>query len=108
MTHLTIYITYGNEENALEVSRALLEQKLVACANIFPPIRSLYHWDGALQDEPEIAVLYKTTAENYDALEKNVKALHSYDEPCIVAYPIEKGSAGFLEWISAQTTGGVQ
>lgn len=103
MDNILIYCTFGNEENAQSTAKALVEERLVACANILPTMRSFFHWDGAVQDEKEIAVIFKTTESHYDAVEKRIKELHTYDVPCIVVLPIQNGNPDFLNWISEQT-----
>ena len=97
-----LYVTYKDRQQAQEISKILVEARLVACANIFPAHESLYWWDGAVQNATETAVLYKTRAENFAAVEAKIKAFHSYECPCIVALPIEKGYKPFLDWISRE------
>ncbi len=98
-----IYATYKDVAQARDISKALVEARLVACANILPAHESLFWWDGAVQNAPEVAVICKTRAENFAAVEARIKELHSYDCPCIVALPIEAGHKPFLEWIAAET-----
>lgn len=74
----------------------------MACANIFPAHQSLYWWEGAVQSASETAVIYKTRAENFEAVKDKILSLHPYECPCIIALPIEKGHAGFLEWIEKE------
>lgn len=102
---IMIYVTYPGVEVAESVSKTLLEARLVACANILAPHRSLYWWEGAVQDEEEVAVLYKTRREQYEAVEARIKALHPYDVPCIVSWPVHKGEQGFVSWVREQTGG---
>ncbi len=94
-----IYMTFGNKEEARSVGKTLVEERLVACVNIFDGINSLYIWDGALQDDQEVSVIAKTTAANVDAVVERVKTLHSYDCPCIAALPLKGGNREFLDWI---------
>lgn len=99
MTVLCVYVTYKDQAQAQAVSKAAIDARLAACANIFHVHESLYCWDGAVQNSTEVAVLYKTTAALYPALEAKIKALHSYECPCIVAWQLEHGNPAFLEWI---------
>ena len=99
-----IYITIGSEEEAQKLGKSLVEEKLVACVNMFP-IRSIYRWKGELQEERELAIIAKTKDELVDRAIKRIKELHPYEVPCIVSIPIEKGNEEFLRWI-AESTGG--
>ena len=102
---IIVYVTYPNKEEAKRVSEMLVQERLVACANILSGHESLYWWQGKVQNETEVAVLYKSRNENFDALEARIKALHSYDVPCIISWPIEQGHGPFLKWIEEQTGG---
>ncbi len=92
------YFTTKDKEEAKKIIMELLQQKLIACANIFP-IESLYTWKEELCEETEYAIIAKSTQENYEKIENTVKSLHSYEIPCIVSFPITKGSQEFLSWI---------
>lgn len=99
-----IYTVFPDEDVAAETARAALEKKLAACANILPVMRSLYLWKGKIEDEAEVAVIFKTTDDRYDALEKLIRKHHPYEVPCIVALPIENGHAPYLQWVVDQTS----
>ncbi len=103
MTQCLVYMTAGSEEEALAIGKALVEARLAACVNILGPIRSLYWWDGKVQDDGEIAFLAKTEEDRLAVLTETVRALHSYDTPCIITLPITGGDAGFLSWITETT-----
>jgi len=98
-----IYITASNADEALRIGRALVEERLAACANIIGPIRSLYWWEGKLQEEPEAICLCKTRAALVARLTQRVKELHGYECPCVVAVPIDGGNPAFLEWVERET-----
>lgn len=98
-----IYVTYPALEKAREVSRILVEERLVACANIFPAHESLYHWDGAMQSENEVAVIYKTAQTRFEPLKARILALHPFECPCIAAMPIENAHDDFVRWIVSET-----
>lgn len=100
-----IYVTYPNKEEAQRVSSALIEERLVACANILAAHDSLYWWDDAVQSEQEVAVLYKGVAARFDDVKRRILALHSYDVPCVVSWDIAQGHAPFLQWIEEQAGG---
>ena len=100
---ILIYVTYPSQEDARSISKKLLENKLVACANIFPAHESLYWWEGEIENAQEIAVIYKSRDELFDQIKAQIETLHSYDVPCIVALPIENGTPAFLKWIETET-----
>jgi periplasmic divalent cation tolerance protein len=97
-----VYITAKDEEEANRIGQALVGEKLAACVNIHP-IRSIFRWQGKISQEDEMAILAKTRAELVDEVMSRVKELHSYEVPCIIVLPLEKGNPDFLEWISQLT-----
>ena len=103
---ILIYMTASSEEEASTISKTLVEERLVACANMMPRHKSFYWWDGAVQQEAEHAVLFKTTADKFKKVEARVKDLHSYDVPCVVSFDISQGAQSFLDWIAAETQSG--
>lgn len=105
MQAIMVYVTYPDKTCASAISRQLVEERLVACANIFPAHESVYWWEGAVQEATEIAVIYKTQAGMFEKLEQKVKALHPYECPCIVSISLENGHKPFMDWIAAQTGG---
>ena len=102
MQYRSIYITARDEAEARKIGRMLVEEKLAACVNIHP-IQSIYRWHGKIEEEGEIAIWVKTRAELADRVIERVKELHSYEVPCIVSLPIEKGHPAFLQWIGEST-----
>ncbi len=98
-----VYMTASDLDEAGRIGKALVDKGLAACVNVLGPIRSLYRWDGEVQDDAEVAFIAKTTAERLEELTAEVNRLHSYDLPCVVALPLVGGSAAFLAWIAAQT-----
>lgn len=101
---ITLYCTFPNAESAEQVSRSLVEARLVACANIMPGQgTSIYWWEDKIQTEGEIYVLYKTRAANFDAVRDQVISLHPYENPCIIALPIEAASDAYADWVRQET-----
>jgi len=96
-----IYMTAGSLEEAGRIGRELVSSRLAACVNILPQMRSIYRWEGKLQEDSEVVMIAKTTAARSAELIAKVKALHSYAVPCIVALAVEDGYPPFLEWIAA-------
>jgi periplasmic divalent cation tolerance protein len=104
MKAVTLYITASSELEARAIGHSLLKERLVACVNIFPRIQSLYWWNDEIQDDSETAFFAKTTEDKVEKAVKRVCELHSYDVPCVVTLPIEKGNPDFLNWIGQETT----
>ena len=96
---LSVYATAADADEARRIGHALVEENLAACVNVLPGHTAIYRWEGKLEEGAECAFLAKTTAGRFDALRARVRALHSYDLPCIVAFPAEAGDADFLAWV---------
>ena len=101
--YVTVFVTAANKDEAEVIARTLVQERLVACANVMDGIRSYFQWEGDVQAEDEVVLLAKTRSALFSDIEDRVKELHSYDCPCIVAWPIEVGSADYLAWIEAET-----
>lgn len=98
---LSVYITATSKDEAEKIAVALVEEHLVACVNIFPNVVSVYRWKGQTERAEELVLIAKTTTEKFDAIEKRIKEIHSYECPCIVAVPLAAGSKEYLEWIKS-------
>jgi len=94
-----VLVTAPNQTDARSIARALVGDGLAACVNILGPIRSIYRWRGAIEDEAEYLLLIKTRASLFDRLERRVRELHSYDLPEVIALGIETASAPYLKWL---------
>ena len=103
MSECMIYITAGSMEEAEIIGRNLVSRKLAACVNIIGNMKSIYHWEGKIETAEEVVVIAKTKKELVNELIENVKTLHSYDCPCVVAVPIVDGNTDFLKWIRNET-----
>lgn len=99
---IVIYITCLGEEEARKISKHLLDKHLIACANMFP-VRSMYLWKGKINDGAEFAIIAKTKKENFDAVQKEVKKLHSYDVPCIECWNVEDVNKEYRDWVEKET-----
>ena len=104
MTFVFAYVTAGSTDEAQRLAHSIVEERLAACANILPGMRSVYWWEGKLGEADETVVIFKTRAERFDALAARVKALHSYDCPCVVALPVTAGLPAYLDWIGSEST----
>lgn len=104
MTAAIVYITTADREQALSLGRALVEERLAACANVLHPMTSLYWWDGAVQTGDEGVLILKTRQELVPRLTERVKELHTYDCPCVVAWPLAAGNPAYFAWIESETT----
>jgi periplasmic divalent cation tolerance protein len=103
---LIVYLTAGSAEEAGRLADALVNERLAACVNVLPHIRSVYRWRGGVERAEESALIAKTRADRFDALCARVRALHSYETPCIVAWPITRGFSPFLRWVSEECVAG--
>ena len=96
---IVVLITAPNREEAIRLADMLVGAHLAACVQLLPEMESVYRWEGKIERQPEILLLIKTTRARFDELEREVRALHSYDTPEIVALPIVAGSEPYLRWL---------
>lgn len=99
-----VYTLFGSAEAAERVARQLLDERLIACANMLAPAVSLYEWNGGVERAHEVPVLFKTAAARRDALMDRLAQLHDYDVPAILALPVEAAAPVFGKWVADQTT----
>ena len=100
-----VLITAGTEEEAARIGLTLVEERLAACANLVPRIRSIYRWKGQICDEQEFLIIVKTRTSLFQELEKRVRELHSYEVPEIISFPVTRGLPQYLEWVQDETAG---
>lgn len=100
-----LYVTAPDAETGERIGRALVEERLAACVNILPGMRSVYRWEGAMEAAEEAVMIVKTTERRAAAARDRILALHPYGEPCVLALPVAQAAsaAGFLDWIAAET-----
>jgi periplasmic divalent cation tolerance protein len=101
--YLQVQTTTDSRAEAMELSRAAVESRLAACAQVAGPVASMYWWDDGLERAEEWLVLFKLPADRYEDLAAFIADRHSYDEPEIVALPIVTGSAAYLSWLRDET-----
>lgn len=99
MSVLSIYAVFADAEEAERIGRTVIEERLAACVNILLPVRSIYLWKGKVETADEVAAIFKTHHWRSDALMERIADLHSYDVPCIVAWPIEKIVGSYADWV---------
>ena len=95
--------TAPDAEVAARIARALVEERLVACANLVGSVRSIYRWQGRVEDADEVMLVLKTRADRVGALAERLRALHPYDLPELVVLPVEGGLAPYLDWVRAES-----
>ena len=100
---LVVFVTTASQKEAVKIARAMVNTKLAACASIIPAIQSVYRWKGKLVNEREVLILLKSMKPRYRALEKAIRAIHSYETPEIIALPVSDGLAQYIEWVSDET-----
>ncbi|MDZ7330765.1 MAG: divalent-cation tolerance protein CutA [candidate division KSB1 bacterium] len=100
---IVVFVTAGNRQEAELIGRALVEKKLAACCNIVESIQSIFYWEGKLNQEREALLIIKSVRDRFDRIVSEVKQLHSYTTPEIIALPIVAGASDYLDWIIAET-----
>jgi periplasmic divalent cation tolerance protein len=100
---VTVYATFANEEEARRIGRAAVEERLAACVNLLGPCRSIYRWEGVVEEAEEVAALFKTRADRAEALIARIAALHSYDVPAAVVWPIADALPAYANWVMEES-----
>jgi periplasmic divalent cation tolerance protein len=100
-SNIVIFVTCGSAAEGRKLARALVESRLAACVNILKaPVESIYRWKGSVDSAKEYLLVVKSTRRRFAALQAEIKRLHSYDVPEIVALPIDAGSPDYLAWLA--------
>jgi periplasmic divalent cation tolerance protein len=100
---VTVYATFGSDEEARLIARILVQERLAACANILGGCHSIYRWQGAVEAGEEVAALFKTRADAAEALISRLGQLHSYEVPAAVVWPIDSALPGYTAWVKEET-----
>ncbi|GAQ94349.1 divalent cation tolerance protein [Thermodesulfovibrio aggregans] len=103
MDYMVVFITASSEDEAVKIAKTLVEEKLAGCVNIIRNVRSIYFWQGKVEDDQEVLMIVKTRSDLFEELEKRVKSLHSYTVPEIIGIKIKKGSENYLNWLDEVT-----
>jgi periplasmic divalent cation tolerance protein len=104
MKPIAVITTTGSLDEAQKLARTLIERKLAACAQI-SAIESYYHWNGAVQNDKEFRILFKTTDNMYSAVEHAIREQHSYELPAIFAIPVDQAYGPYVEWLVQNSAG---
>jgi periplasmic divalent cation tolerance protein len=97
------FSTAPDETVAAQIARVLVDERLAACANLGPGVRSIYRFQNVVEDEREVLLVIKTRADRIDALAERLRALHPYDVPELLVLPTAGGLAPYLDWVRAET-----
>lgn len=101
MSAVSVYVLFANAEEAEQIGRTVVEERLAACINILGSVRSIYRWQGSIETADEVAAILKTSQAEADALIMRIAGLHSDEVPCIVAWPIDKLLTSYADWVDA-------
>ena len=96
---LLVFCTVANQQEARKISNIIINKKLAACCTFIPTAVSIYSWKGNIEESSESLLLIKTAKKKYEQLEKEIKMIHSYSVPEIIATRIESGSQAYIDWI---------
>jgi periplasmic divalent cation tolerance protein len=96
---LAVLTTLADVEAARQLVRKLVDERLVACGNIIPGVESIYRWKDVIETGAEVLVVLKTTADTYEAVARRISELHPYDVPEVIALPISRGAAPYMDWL---------
>ncbi len=101
--YIVVMVTAPDEEVAATIARTLVEERLAGCVNIIKGVRSVYSWEGKVEDEPEVIMLIKTKQSLYKSLERRVIDVHPYSVPEVICLDIKDGYEGYLNWLKEVT-----
>jgi periplasmic divalent cation tolerance protein len=106
MAAMLVITNAPDQAVALQIAHHVVELRLAACVNILAPCRSVYRWQGAIEEAAEVPLLIKTTTDRYPDLERAIKSVHPYDVPEIIAMPIAAGLPSYLGWVESESRSG--
>jgi periplasmic divalent cation tolerance protein len=92
---------FVDADEAERIGRVAVEERLAACVNLLGPIRSIYRWQGKVEQAAEVAAIFKTTEAGADALIARIASLHSYDVPCVTCWPVEQALGSYAKWVDS-------
>jgi periplasmic divalent cation tolerance protein len=100
---IEIHVTMPDPERATALARTLVDESLAACVNVVPGVRSIYRWEGKIQEDDEVLCLIKTRPAIFDRVRRRILELHPYDVPEILAFAVDEGSPAYLDWLRDAT-----
>jgi periplasmic divalent cation tolerance protein len=100
---IEVHLTMPDVERATALARTLVGEGLAACVNVVPGVRSIYRWEGRIQEDDEVLCLIKTRPAIFDRVRGRILELHPYDVPEILAFSVDEGSPAYLDWVRAAT-----
>ncbi|MGI9242880.1 MAG: divalent-cation tolerance protein CutA [Verrucomicrobiales bacterium] len=100
MSEILVISSFPDQEQARQIGTALVEKQLAACVNLLPSVESIFRWEGKVERADEVLAFIKTTTERYPELEAEIRDLHPYELPAIIAIDIHTGLPEYLQWIS--------
>ncbi|AVJ56923.1 divalent-cation tolerance protein CutA [Idiomarina sp. OT37-5b] len=105
MSHATrmLFCTCADNDEAGRLAHLLVEQRVAACVNIVPHVRSVYEWQGKIEDDSEVLLIIKTSKLKLEALKEAIQTHHSYESPELISFEIDDGLPAYLDWVEAQT-----
>ena len=98
-----VFVTAGDRQTGLAIARQVVEEGLAACGNLLPEVTSVFQWDGSMQEEREVLLILKTSADRAERLVERVVELHAYDVPEVLTLVVEGGHLPYLEWVFEHT-----
>jgi periplasmic divalent cation tolerance protein len=101
---VSVYAVFADANEAERIARIVVEERLAACANILGPCRSIYRWQGKVEEADEVAAIFKTAEAAAPRLLARIAALHSYEVPAIAVWPISEAPAAYATWVAAETS----
>jgi len=102
---LVVFVTCPSREEAIKIARSLIEERVAACVNVIDRLKSIYWWQGKVEEDDEVLLIIKTSDEAFTKVVDKVRELHSYTVPEIIALPIVRGFEGYLKWLRENVTG---
>ena len=103
--YIIVFVTTGNREESEKIARTLVSEGLAACVNIVENIKSIYKWNGKIEESEENLLIIKTLKEKFEKLSSKIKEEHSYDNPEIISFEISQGSEEYLKWVKESMSG---
>ena len=100
--YIQVFVTIDDESKAEEIASKIVEKRLAACVQITGLVKSLYRWKGKINKDKEWLLIFKSSEKLYDELEREIKNLHTYDTPEILAMPVVKGNVDYLNWLEEE------